>query len=445
VQDKYESDGMIANIGVRLERFDGGSKAIMHEDLFNMDMFTTTAGVPYYEKAAKDMFAKAGVDWEAAWGYIPEYETVLDCLGVAPGPADVAHYAPGSDAESHWRFAPRFGISHPVTETTKFFFNFGQFHSMQKASVMYGYTAYARRVGVALGRLQQLYNPSLRPAETTMYEVGVEHVLPFDVVMTVRGYAKYNVDQITSIPVRADGMESYAIYRNTDYEDIKGAEMKLSRSVGRFVNGWFTFERFNSRSGAIGLGNINSDPTKIDIRVPARRSTDPKDVIRAGIVFKTPGDWGQLKGRWGLTIVQSYRSGGDVVYNPDRFAVTELNDENFLPVTDSWYTSMKLSKRLNLPGRRTVMAYMDVSNLWNRKSLNGSALSASAQDDYKRYIFNKRNEGEDLEYGASDTFDIFTRPYRDDLGNWKPPLAPRAEWLLFPSRRVVRFGMTFSL
>ena len=456
LQDKYETDGMVANVGIRLERFDGGQKAMLYDDLFNATMFSTASASGYREEAAKDMLIAADVDWWTDGDPIPGYEALLDSIGVAPGPWTVAHYVPGDDAKSYWRFAPRFGIAHPVTEKTKFFFNFGQFYSMQKAAVMFGYASHNRRPGAdSNSRFNDMYNPSLRPAKTTMYEVGAEHVLPLQVLVTARGYAKYNVDQVASLNVggTADGVagatrfDNYRIFRNTDYEDIKGAEIKISRGVGRFVNGWFTFERFNSRSGFVGLVNVDSDPLRVKPFDPSdyQRESSPQDAFQAGIVFSTPRGWGQVQGNWNLTIVQSYRSGGEVMYNPTQLEPRELPEEAFIPVVPTWETSMKLSKRFALPGRRSLMAYVDVSNPFNRKRMNGSGLSSVASANYLEHVYTLRQEGSDVKYGDSSTFNVFSEPYKDSNDIWQPPIAPGIDWLLFQNRRLVRFGMTFSL
>jgi hypothetical protein len=442
IEDKYESEGMNANVGIRLERFNGGQKAHLYDDLFNEDMFTSTAGRPYYLQAAKDMLTKAGINWDAAWGGIPDYETMKDCLGVAPGPWTVAHYTPGEDAKSHWRISPRFGVAHPVTEKTKFFFNFGDFYSMQKGSVMYGYMSHNSRPGAKHSWFQAMYNPNLRPAKTTMYEVGVEHVLTSDVVTTVRGYAKYNVDQVSDlevIPVFDGGAAGpYKIFRNTDYEDIKGGEIKISRSIGRFVNGWYTYELFYSRSGNAGLSSVSNDPAKIAPYTPYTRNTGGSGSWQAGVILSTPTDWGWLKGDWSLTTVGSFSRGGEVVYNPLELDERLLKEDNYLPVVDSWSTTFKLSKRISLKNRRTVMVYMDIFNPWNRKSLPGGG-------DYVEYIYTLRQNGSDVKYGDPSTFHIFTRPYKTGKGEWHEPLAAERDWLLYKNPRTIRFGVTFNV
>ena len=106
---------------------------------------------------------------------------------------------------------------------------------------------------------------------------------------------------------------------------------------------------------------------------------------------------------------------------------------------------MKLSKRFALPGRRSLMAYVDVSNPFNRKRMNGSGLSSVASANYLEHVYTLRQEGSDVKYGDSSTFNVFSEPYKDSNDIWQPPIAPGIDWLLFQNPRLVRFGMTFSL
>jgi hypothetical protein len=438
VQDKYESDGMIANVGLRIERFDGGYRAFMYDDLFYKPLLSADhMKSEFYQQAE-------ALGWKTdEWGLpLNHYEQVMDSLDVAPEPWDIINAIEYSDAKQYWRVAPRFGIAHPVTDNTKFFFNFGHFYSMQKSALMYGF-ADAGRPGVH-GGVAQNGNPSLRPAKTTMYEVGVERVFPFSIVATFRGYAKYNVDQPSQIRVEPNqGLEEYWMYRNGNYEDIKGGEIKITRTAGRFVNGWMTFERFNSRTGNVGLSKVSGNELTSDMYRPYVTTKDPKDRFQLGIVLRTPSDWGQLRGNWALTFIEDYHSGGETIYNPNLLQTRELDDEYFLPIVDYWNSSIKLSRAVHLHGRRSIMFFMDISNVFNTKRLNGSGISDV--NEYKQYIFEHRRDGEDLKYGDLSTFGIFTEPWRDANGRWQPPVEPRNEWLLYLYPRYYRFGISFSL
>jgi len=444
LQDKMETDGMIANAGVRFERFDAGHPAMLYSDLFN---------VPIIDGHGRTLFDEIVIaaGWDtAAWGGVPQssagWQRIQDSLSVrgsaAPVPGDVVAAVPSDDNLVHWRFAPRFGISHPVSQRSKLFFNYGIFYSMQKPSVMYGLYDHDGRLG-GPGNTREIYNPSLRPAKTTMYEVGVEHVFPYTLVATFRAYAKYNVDQSAQVTVVVGGRD-YNILRNSNYEDIRGAEVKIQRNVGRFVNGWFSYEQSASRAGEVGLKELDPNPSNVQQFTAFARSSKPKGTFRAMVQFSTPRDWGNVRGGWSLSVIQTYRSGGEVLYNPDpqTYSVRDMTDENYIPQVDYWNTDLKFSKSIPLAGRRNMQVYLDITNATNEKRLNLSS------NDYNEYLYFERLKGRDVKWGE-DTH-IFTRPYRvaqsdGTLGYWKPPLAPSSDWAMYLYPRYYRFGVRFEL
>ena len=57
----------------------------------------------------------------------------------------------------------------------------------------------------------------------------------------------------------------------------------------------------------------------------------------------------------------------------------------------------------------------------------------------------RRRGGAKLKYGDESTFFLLTRPYQDEVGNWKAPLSPRTEWLHHLGPRLYRFGVRFDL
>jgi hypothetical protein len=439
VQDKMETDGMIANAGVRVDRFDAGHPALIYDDIFN-----GTVVAEHGRSIFTEVVIAAGWD-TTAWGAVPTassgWRAIDDSLktigSAAPVSGDVVAAAPHADNAAYWRFAPRFGISHPISQRSKLFFNYGIFYSMQKPSLMYGHYDHDGRLG-GPGNIREVYNPNLRPAKTTMYEVGVEHVLPFSVVAQLRAYAKYNIDQASTVSVSV-GTQDYRIYRNSNYEDIRGAEVKLSRSAGRFLNGWFSYERSASRTGEVGLKSLNRSLSNVQRFEAFARSSKPQGSFRAMLRVSTPRDLGAIRGGWSLSAVQSYRSGGELEYNPDPevFTTRDLTDEHYLPIVDYWNTDLKLSKSIQIEGRRSVSVYMDVTNLWDTRRLNAGS------GDYTKYIYYERLKGRDIKYGQ-DTH-IFTRPYRDQDSYWQPPLSPRSDWSLYLYPRYYRFGARFEL
>ena len=437
LQDKFESQGMIANFGLRLERFNAGQDAFFYNDFFENEVLSTIHGQNIYNE-----LVAAGVEDPQPWDIVN---------------SDLYEKSP---CVSHWRLAPRFGISHPVSTTTKFFFNFGQFYSSQKSAVLYGAVETGARVGIT-GRTNDLPNPNLRPAKTTAYEAGIEHVFPLRLLLTVRGYAKFNTDQVSGLSANASGV-GYKTYRNRHFEDIRGMEIKIARTSGRFINGWFTYERSRTQEGLVGVDEVVLLEQDITSFTPWSRDSRPDGTFQGTLIFSTPRDWGALRGGWNLTLVQSYESGGETYYNPDpsNIPLRELPEENWFPKVDYWNTDLRVSKTFDLPGNRFVSVSLDVENLWNTKRLDG-ALASTARTEYAKFIFTQRKEyarrqknGESTEgvhnyiYGDPDTFFIFTQPWQlvsDEETPYKAPLCPSEEWLLHLNPRYYRLGLRFSL
>jgi hypothetical protein len=440
VQDKYESQGLIANAGLRLERFDSNYPVYVER------MFTDIALIPYGAKVIYDSIAIAR-GWDISrWGGVPTYYALRDTLkkyglGDPPEPWDIYAALPHSPNRVFWRLEPRFGISHPVSDHTKFFFNYGIFYSMQKPAVMFGFQT-DERMG-QVGKIQEIRYPNLRPARTTMYEVGIEHILPLRIVATARGYAKYNVDQVSILysPV----FQGNRMFRNSNYEDVRGLEVKVARNAGRFLNGWMTYEKYATTTGEIGLTSVNQNLSQSTYFTAYARANQPLASIRGFVRFGTPREWGAIRGGWGVSVLETYREGSEVIYRPDpTIPIRELPQINYMRTIDYWYTNLKLDKTVRLKGGRTISAYMDVTNLLNTKYLSSGGMAS--YNDYLSYVFQRRLAGEkDLRVYDPSTFDVLTKPYKDAGGNWKAPISPRTEWLLFPNARTLRFGLRFDL
>ncbi len=452
LQDKYESDGMIANFGLRLERFDAGQASWFYDDMFNGQIFGKTNS----EGVMKSLLLEAGLDttdadnlkyYESAATFWYQLEEILG--DATPLPHDVVSAWPSSDNKAHWRFAPRMGISHPVALRTKFFFNYGIFYSMQKPIYLYGYNIHDGRPGGTNGRIELMYNPNLRPASTTMYEVGIEHVLPLGAVFKIGGYAKYNDDQVTRVEMSGSaGISHYGIYRNANWEDVRGLELQLARTSGRFVNGMLTYEMANGRTGEVGYTTINEDPALFATTAkPFVRSQPARGSFRAFVRLGTPRDWGTLRGGWSLGTVYSWSKGGESAYNPNSVPQRELPAENYIPWTNTWNVDMKFTKQLPLPGGRFASLYLDVTNVLNKKWLNSSGVADPGS--YTEYIFNLRGKGEDVALGDESTLHILTEPYKFDEDDpdelWKKPISPQTDWIQYLNPRFYRFGVRLDL
>jgi len=126
----------------------------------------------------------------------------------------------------------------------------------------------------------------------------------------------------------------------------------------------------------------------------------------------------------------------------------ELPPEYVLRGRDSWGTSAKFTKDALVGRNRRISVYLDISNLFNRKYLNGTYMNGG---EYLSYIVERRAQGEtDLRVGDPSTWDALTKPYRIKRADgtytaWKAPISPRTDWLGFLSPRAYRAGIRFDL
>src|SRR3989304_5268463 len=126
VQDKLETKGFIMNAGLRLD------------------------------------YSHSNTDW---WDVDPYDRTFFS-----------AKYSEDNNyqtkkSKSQWQLSPRLGISHPITENSKLFFNYGHFKQLPT------YEELLRLGRAAGGALKNYGDPNMALAKTISYELGYDHVL----------------------------------------------------------------------------------------------------------------------------------------------------------------------------------------------------------------------------------------------------------------------------
>lgn len=187
VQDKMEFEGLIANVGLRLDLW--------------------YSGVDYYT----DLYTPFGNP---------------DSLGRFD-PANAQRETP----PVHTRLQPRIGVSFPISASTVFHLNYGSF--MQRPSFQY---IVSRRLGQRLNDPLILGNPQLEPETTNSYDIGVVQALGDGFTLDISGYykdVKNLIQQANFIDERAGYQVSS--YFNLDYADIRGFRIALNKRRGAFT------------------------------------------------------------------------------------------------------------------------------------------------------------------------------------------------------------------
>ena len=366
-QDKIEMHGFIANVGVRM-------------DVSN----------PNTDWVTVDAFDKAyyGSDYNPNSVY------------------------PEQKAKVQVNFSPRLGISHPITEDSKLYFNYGHFEQLPSYDQIF-------RMGRASDNSMSFVgNPNLVQAKTVAYELGYDHALFNYYLLQIQAYYR-DISNIQGYTNYSSNLNSigYTEANNNNYADIRGFEVTLRKSDGDWVRGFATYTYEVITNGAFGETAITDDPAaqrQIDENTQSeyQQKPIPQPHARLSLTFLTPKDYGPTfagispLNNWSLNVLADWRAGQWINYNPNGAA----DYQNTLNVQCSDYFNMDLRLNKTFSFKKIdVMLFMQVSNVLNIKRLSGKGFYDSFD---QQYYF------ESLHLPACSAYDNI--PGNDRVGDYRP-------------------------
>jgi len=339
VQDKLEFEGFIANLGLRLD-------------------YSDPNGVVYqlanYDKYFKEGFGKL-------------IETDI----------------PTKKAKATWHLSPRLGISHPITVNSKLYFNYG--HFTQEPSSTYRFRLQREYNGL----VTTIGNPDMVLEKTVAYELGYSQNLFDRFLLNLAAYYK----DITNQPgwvyyENINASVQYSKATNNNYEDIRGFELTISKTAGRWLTGFLNYTYDVATSGYFGLQRYYEDPNKQRDYLrnnPYQSKPRPQPYARFNIDLHTPSDFGPVwlghkwLGNWNLNLLANWRAGAYATYNPHNIPGVVDN----VRWKDTYNFDMRLTKSLRFD-RYELQLYLDVTNLFNFKFLNYAGFANNY--DYLDYM-----------------------------------------------------------
>ncbi|MBN1780570.1 TonB-dependent receptor [bacterium] len=360
IQDQITYEGIVARLGLRLDYYNSGNAKWPTGDLFNGEAFVEgpEGDHPSMDRYRYEMLSSGhNIAWERFWEIDKVYR---DSLGV-----------PFMETtKNHLALSPRIGISFPVTERSKFFFNYGHFRSSVPYAEMYMYNyRYSKGQG-----LTSIGNPNLAPPRTISYELGGSVNIADAYLLTISGFYKDVTGQHTNVNVDGQSIsDGYTGRTNNEYEDIQGLEVDLRKSVGKHITGWVNFRYLLEKSGNVGRDYIyedperNSDPEQIYYEADEDRPA-PRPAVAANLTYHVPydlkmGKWtNALLGGWLISGIFEWERGEAFTHNPEQLR----NVSNNLRWPDYYMVDMKVSKGFSIKGIRTNF-YVDINNLFNLK------------------------------------------------------------------------------
>jgi hypothetical protein len=361
VQDKLEFEGMIANLGVRMEMSYAGGQWYTY-DLYSRAL----SGLNSY-----------GLD---------------TLLSKEPTKRVIT-------------FSPRLGVAFPISENAKLFFNYGHFRQMPAPENLY-----LIRHELSSGDVVRIADPNLPLPRTIQYELGYEHNLLDLFLLRVASYYIDVSDQSRLVNyVGINSVPNYSVTTNTSYADRRGFEVQLTKTRGDWINGLINYTYMVASSGNFGWGTQYQNPPQQ--RDYERTTSDrlqskpiPAPYARVNLDFSTPvnfgpevagqfvlGDWrANIIGRWSNGSYFTWVGGGSypgVQYNAQW--------------RDNWSCDARISKSFQLGSGLNVQFFMDINNLFNIKTLTSYGF-LNEGDDYGQYLKSLHLDGS-YEVDASGT------------------------------------------
>jgi len=230
------------------------------EDIFKVHPIV---GAAYLQDTInyKGLVVNAGIRLDA-WAPGREVEEVMDneddYLFIFPGMREEFYETTSEFMLRSWklRLSPRLGMSFPVTDKDKFFFNYGHFSQWPRYSYVY-----PQLQAQAVSQIQLLGNPNLDPKVTVEYETGVQHEFPglWSLGLTffnrdIYGYAKsvtmnsVNIGAEDTPDPNDSGSQTIqpVRYFNGDSARSLGIEMSVIKRTTGWLSGSASLELSNS-------------------------------------------------------------------------------------------------------------------------------------------------------------------------------------------------------
>lgn len=411
--DKMEYHGIIVNAGLRFERFDPNSSYPADEE----DPTWTSGDFADWDGDGKDEIYK---QWKANAG---EYQHDLD---------DIKNPI---EAEKKNLFAPRLGVSFPISDKSLLYFNYGRQYQRPAMSYLFRNNTYNFGGGFPI-----VGNPNMNPELTIAYEVGVRKEFPFELLLEAKAFYKDIFGLTDTRPIFWTVNDWYTMYYNRDYGNVRGFEILLLRRAGKKIYGEvnYTYSIAKGKSSGVSQGYLTEWSGNIVPTFESYLSWDQTHTvnINTNVAYKD----------FLATVIFNYGSGTRYT-KPNQGRLIVENTETF-----PWYISsnFRLSYSKNV-ANTNLGAYLYVTNLFNLRRYRGVA-DTEWYHNFKTLIetYDTNDDGEvTLEDGQETYFEYMGNVDLDkdgfgDDNKLYPEQGSDSNPVYYQDQRRIQVGLTVS-
>jgi hypothetical protein len=341
-QDKLEFEGMIVNLGLRLDYLNANEDWYTNFDPYNKAFSTLSLGI----------------------------DTLLEKNRVKP----------------QWNLSPRLGVSFPVSEVSKFFFNYGHFRQIPDPRNLYLIRRYRDN-----NQVTALADPTEPLQRTIQYELGYEHSLFDEFLVRIAAYYKDITHETFSVQYLGRGnVVNYSTYTSNRYRDIRGFEITVNKNRGNWIQGFVNYTYDVGTAGYFGLREYaeNQQTQAAILREQIYQEKPiPSPYARLNIDFFTPNNWGpEVLGinpldNWRVNLTGTWDAGGYFTWTG---GTTIPGIQNNVQWRDYWDFYTRISKTFRV-GKLGVELRADIYNLFNVKRMS-TAYGWPTGTDFQNYM-----------------------------------------------------------
>ncbi len=360
LQDKLEFEGMIANVGLRMDYSHAGGEWYAYDDPWN-----------------KAFSAK----------YSMGIDTLLD----------------KKPTKRIVNLSPRLGIAFPITIDSKLYFNYGHFRQLPTPENLY-----LLRRETATKYVMRIASPNNPLPRTVAYELGYEHNLFNQFLIRLAGYYRDSALQPRAVTYRSDdGTVNYSVNKPYNYQDTRGFELTLRKNRGEWVQGFINYTYEVITSGNFGFAIYSNNPAEMRrIESETWRSYQEKPVpqpyARADLDLFMPPKYGpKFMGfyplaDWRLNILATWRAGRHFTWTGGG-SIPGI--ENNVQWRDYYNVNMKFSRNFRI-GSADIQLFVDIFNVFNLKYMTNYGF-VDSQDyiAYMKSLHLPAKIGDELGYG----------------------------------------------
>jgi hypothetical protein len=344
VQDKIEFWGMIANLGLRYDYY--------HVNQYLPDVWRTL------DFPTDRSIFESLVQWNT-YNY-------------------VGGSMPTRKPEPQFYFSPRVGVSFPISESSKVYFNYGHFAQIPTTEGLYSTTADYNRP-----RVQWLGNAFLGFQKSYNFELGYDQNVKDWFQLHVGAFYKDYSDVGSGI-VFAHSDQTLILESAVQREnrEVRGLELEIRKATGQFLTGYFNFNITQKSVSDLQVPpDISQIPIITDnesIGLNGELKGIPRPLVknitpygRGVVTLSTPENWGPRV--WDYPILHKTRASISLYYRGEEY--TEHPEESFriehpevkfyrIPYFSS---NLRLSRNFQVSNLMQCELYLDIGNLWVSK------------------------------------------------------------------------------